>query len=148
MTDSVIEPIVVTPDVKKPDMKPDMTKVREAKKRKQQERDTTLSDLQSQIGKMAQLMKTDLDDSDGPVVVTKKQKVEESGPSLKSEIFKTAMVGVLGVATWYVQSVMFAKKTEPLLSRINPPVVPAPSTPSPQQPSQKIKKIGASGLLE
>jgi hypothetical protein len=101
---------------------PDMTKVREGKKRKQQERDTTLSDLQSQISSMASMMKTDLKpekpevdtdmDPDGPLVVTrKKQKVDDDKPSIKSEIIKTAIVAVLGLMTWYVQSVAFKQKT-------------------------------------
>jgi hypothetical protein len=152
MTDT--EVVVVTPETKQ---KPDMTKVREAKKRKQQERDTMLSDLSKQVSVLGNTMKSELDDqeeTDGPVVVTKKkQKVDENGLSLKSEVFKAVMVGALGLATWYVNSVMFVKKQEPLLDRIQAPITsitPLPvvtplSMPHPMPPK---KKIGASGLLE
>lgn len=146
---------------------PDMTKVREGKKRKQQERDTTLSDLQSQISSMASMMKTDLKtekpevdtdmDPDGPLVVTrKKQKVDDDKPSLKSEIFKTAIVAVLGLMTWYVQSVAFKQKPSSVIDRIAAPVISPSQAPAPSpistRPSLDImpikKKIGAHGLLE
>ena len=45
-------PAVETKEAPKERKIPDMTKVREAKKRKQQERDTTLSDLQNQLSSM------------------------------------------------------------------------------------------------
>ena len=152
MTDT--ETVVTTSETKQ---KPDMTKVREAKKRKQQERDTMLSDLSKQVSVLGNTMKAELDDQeeiDGPVVVTKKKQKVDDGPSLKSEVFKAVMVGALGLATWYVNSVMFVKKQEPLLDRIQAPpitpitplpVVPVTSMPPPMPPK---KKIGASGLLE
>ncbi len=149
---------------------PDMSKVREAKKRKQVERDTALSGLQNQISSMASMMKADLkppkadlkpdvDDEpdDGPMVVTrKKQKLDDSGPSMKSEICKTFIVASLGLLTWYVQSVAFKPKLPSVLERIAAPVV-APSPPSPPStapmrpsvdPLPLKKKIGAHGLLE
>jgi hypothetical protein len=141
---------------------PDMTKVREGKKRKQQERDTTLSDLQSQISSMASMMKTDLKpekpevdtdmDPDGPLVVTrKKQKVDDDKPSIKSEIIKTAIVAVLGLMTWYVQSVAFKQKPSSVIDRIAAPVISPTPPPRQQEPSPLPpikKKIGAHGLLE
>ncbi len=89
MTDTVPEVVVVTPDK----VKPDMTKVREAKKRKQQERDSMLSDLSKQISGLGTTLKTETSDDqedDGSVVMTKKKQKVDDGPSLKSEIFKTA----------------------------------------------------------
>ena len=152
MTDT--EVVVVTPETKQ---KPDMTKVREAKKRKQQERDTMLSDLSKQVSVLGNTMKAEVEEeTDGPVVVTKKKQKVEDGPSLKSEVFKAVMVGALGLATWYVNSVMFVKKQEPLLDRIQAlpitPITPLPVVPvtplSMPPPIPPKKKIGASGLLE
>ena len=150
MTDT--EVVVTTPETKQ---KPDMTKVREAKKRKQQERDTMLSDLSKQVSVLGNTMKAEEEETDGPVVVTKKKQKIEDGPSLKSEVFKAVMVGALGLATWYVNSVMFVTKQEPLLDRIQaPPITPpiTPITPLPVvtsvPPPPPKKKIGASGLLE
>ena len=71
-------------------------------------------------------------------------------------LFKAAMLGALGVTTWYVQSVMFAKKQDSMLDRIQappivtpltPPVIPVTTSQSMPPPPPK-KKIGASGLLE
>ena len=164
-------PAVETKEAPKERKMPDMTKVREAKKRKQQERDTTLSVLQNQLSTMATMMKPDLktvvesdDEDEGPMVVTrKKQKLDSDGPSLKSEIFKTALVGLLGVGTWYVQSVMFAPKQVSVLDKIAPPVIPPPVVPTVVTPAATSKpspapapilslppkkKIGYSGLYE
>ena len=144
---SIPEVVAVVPETKS---KPDMTKVRDAKKRKQQERDNVLSDLSKQISILG---KTD-DQEDGPVVVTKKKQKVDDEPSLKSEIFKAAMLGVLGVTTWYVQSVMFAQKKDSMLDRIQAPPIVTPLTPpvipvtQSMPPPPPKKKIGASGLLE
>ena len=105
------------------------------------------------------------DEDEGPMVVTRKrQKVDSDGPSMKSEIFKTALVGLLGVGTWYVQSVMFAPKPVSVLEKIDPPVIPppvvAPTAITPAataKPSPALtpiltlppkKKVGYSGLYE
>ena len=116
------------------------------------------SDLKPPKADLKPEMDTDEQD-DGPVVVTrKKQKIDDDRPSMKSEIFKTAIVAVLGLATWYVQSVAFKPKLPSVLERIAAPVV-APSPPSPpstasapMRPSVDTlpikKKIGAHGLLE
>ncbi len=165
----------IKPVVEETKKAPDMTKVREAKKRKQVERDTALSGLQSQISSMASMMKADLkppksdlkppkpdvdtdDEPDEPMVVTrKKQKLDDSGPSMKSEICKTFIVASLGLLTWYVQSVAFKPKLPNMLERIAAPVVNSPPTPAPPpvstaRPSLDImplkKKIGGHGLLE
>ena len=142
---------------------PDMTKVREAKKRKQQERDSTLSDLKSQVSSMATLMKTEKpamkpdvkpdvesdEESDEPTVVTrKKQKMDPDTPSLKSEVLKTAIVALLGLGTWYVSNIMFTPPKTNVIERIAAPVIPPVSAPPTRQPEPIKKKIGASGLLE
>ena len=138
---------------------PDMTKVREAKKRKQQERDTTLSDLKNQVSSMATMMKPAKSDvkpdedsdeeSDEPTVVTrKKQKMDTDTPSLKSEVFKTAIVALLGLGTWYVSNIMFTPPKTNVIERIAAPVIPPVSTPPTRQPEPIKKKIGHSGLLE
>ena len=148
MSDTTPEVVAIVPDTK---AKPDMSKVREAKKRKQQERDSMLSDLSKQI---SVLSKTEDEKEDGPVVVTKKKQKLDDEPSLKSEIFKAAMLGVLGVTTWYVQSVMFAQKKDSVLDRIQAPPIVTPLTPPIIPVTQSMplpppkKKIGASGLLE
>ena len=90
-------PVIKEKKVKTP---PDMTKVRDAKVKKQKDRDDTLSTLQNQLSSMASMMKTDMKsdvdtelDDDGPVCVTrKKQKIDNYGPSLKNEIFKVATI--------------------------------------------------------
>ena len=138
---------------------PDMTKVREAKKRKQQERDTTLSDLKNQVSSMATMMKPAKSDvkpdedsdeeSDEPTVVTrKKQKMDTDTPSLKSEVFKTAIVALLGLGTWYVSNIMFTPPKTNVIERIAAPVIPPVSAPPTRQPEPIKKKIGHSGLLE
>ena len=142
----------------------DMTKVREAKKRKQEQRDSTLTALQSQMSSMASLMKTDVkadkttdvdsDVEDGPAVVTRKrQKVDDSdSPSMRKEICRTVLVAALGLGTWYVSNVMFSPPKTSVLDRIQAPVIPI--TPPviaalPSRPAEPPKKkIGASGLLE
>ena len=140
-----------------------MSKVRDAKVKKQRDRDDTLTTLQNQLSGLASMMKTDMKsdvdtelDDDGPVCVTrKKQKLDTDGPSLKNEIFKTAIVGLLGVGVWYTSNIMFAPKQSNVLDRIAAPVVqktPAsvtpPTTVTPSIPTMKKRLIGASGLLE
>ena len=157
MTDIVPEVVVPTPETK-PDtrQKPDMTKAREGKKRKQQERDSMLSDLSKQVSVLGTTLKLTNDDQeeDGPVVVTKQKKQKtDDGPSFKNELYKTLAIGALGLATWYVQSVAFKKPETSLLDRIQPLPLPTPivpivsSVPQSTMPPPK-KKVGASGLLE
>jgi hypothetical protein len=161
MTDIVPEVVVPTHETKhetKPErQKPDMTKVREGKKRKQQERDSMLSDLSKQVSVIGTTLKPETDEEeDGPVVVTKQKKQKtDDGPSFKNELCKAVAVGVLGLATWYVQSVAFKKPETSMLDRIQPlplptPIVPVtPSVPqSTMPPPAPKKKVGASGLLE
>ena len=158
--------------------KPDMTKVREAKKRKQEVRDTTLTDMKNQISSLASLMKSDMksdiqpgvksdvktdtnkkydsdDDDDQPVVVTRKKhkQNEDDKPSLTTEIFRTAIVGLLGLGTWYANSIwrqpvktLPEPKIEPkIVPKIEPKIEPKRFI----EPVQALKrKVGASGLLE
>ena len=158
MTDIVPEVVVPTPETKPEKQKPDMTKVREGKKRKQQERDSMLSDLSKQVSVIGTTLKpeTTAEEEDGPVVVTKQKKQKtDDGPSFKNEVYKTLAIGALGLATWYVQSVAFRKPETSMLDRIQPlplpnPIVPmTPSVPQPTMPPPAPKKkVGASGLLE
>ena len=143
----------------------DMTKVREAKRKKQEQRDSTLTALQSQMSSMASLMKTDVkadkttdvdsDVEDGPAVVTRKrQKVDDSDtPSMRKEICRTVLVAALGLGTWYVSNIMFTPPKTSVLDRIQAPVIPisppAIAAALPSRPAEPPKKkIGASGLLE
>ena len=158
-------PVIKEKKVKTP---PDMSKVRDAKVKKQKDRDDTLSTLQNQLSSMASMMKTDMKsdvdadvDDDEPVCVTrKKQKLDNDGPSLKNEIFKTALVGICGLGAWYASNVMFTPKQTSVLDRIAAPVItktpasitsplppPTPTT-SPSFPSVKKRVVGASGLYE
>ncbi len=156
-------PVAKEKKVKTP---PDMSKVRDAKVKKQKDRDDTLSTLQNQLSSMASMMKTDMKaevdadvDDDEPVCVTrKKQKVDSDGPSLKNEIFKTALVGMCGLGAWYASNVMFTPKQTSVLDRIaapvitktpvTPPLPPPTPTISPSFPSVKKRVVGASGLYE
>ena len=154
--------------IKKVKTPPDMTKVRDAKIKKQKDRDDTLSTLQNQLSSMASMMKSDMKsdvdtelDDDGPVCVTrKKQKLDNDGPSLKNEIFKTALVGLCGLGAWYASNIMFVPKQTIVIDRIAAPVITKtpiapPQTPAPPptpaaSPLLPVKKrqIGASGLYE
>ena len=139
-----------------------MQVMRAAKKRKADERDVTIQDLKKQIGSIADAM------SNKPEVVTRPQKDEESSmPSMSTEFFRTALVGLLGLGTFYVSNVWNKKpKLMPPAPPTPAPVVPAPVVPAPAapptppspvvpkaSPTQFIdlkpkRKIGASGLLE
>ena len=154
-------PVIKEKKVKTP---PDMTKVRDAKVKKQKDRDDTLSTLQNQLSSMASLMKSDMKsdvdtelDDDGPVCVTRKKQKIDDGPSLKNEIFKTALVGLCGIGAWYASNVMFTPKQSSVIDRIAAPVItktPIPAIPSPPTPiipslpPVKKRLIGASGLYE
>ena len=72
----------------KDDAQEKMKGMRAAKKRKAEERDTTIQDLKKQVGSLADAM------SNKPEVVTR-QKDEETGsmPSMSTEFFRTAVVG-------------------------------------------------------
>jgi len=132
-----------------------MAAVRQAKKRKQLERDDTLSDLRAQIGDLASLMKSKTSDvapdvapdvtpdvtpdqqpdlDEGPVVITRQSSSSSSnGPSVKTEIMRTTAVGVLGLATWYLSNVW--AKPQPKQSPLPPaslPPTPLPPAPTPQ----------------
>ena len=134
-------PVIKEKKVKTP---PDMTKVRDAKVKKQKDRDDTLSTLQNQLLSLASMMKTDMKsdvdtelDDDGPVCVTRKKQKIDDGPSLKNEIFKTALVGLCGIGAWYASNVMFTPKQSSVIDRIAAPVItktPIPATPSPPTP--------------
>ena len=142
-----------------------MQGMRAAKKRKAEERDTTIQDLKKQIGSLADAM------SNKPEVVTRQKDEETSSmPSMSTEFLRTAVVGLLGLGTFYFSNV-WAKRpklTAPVLAP--PPPTPAP-TPAPPvavtatpthsvaDPTPKAspthfidmkpkRKIGASGLLE
>ena len=134
-----------------------MQGMRAAKKRKADERDSVLQDLKKQVGSLADAM------SNKPEVVTRPQKDEESSmPSMSTEFFRTALVGLLGLGTFYVSNVWNKKpKLMPPTPPTPAPVVPAPAAP-PTPPSPVVpkalptqfidlkpkRKIGASGLLE
>ena len=139
-----------------------MQGMRAAKKRKADERDSVLQDLKKQVGSLADAM------SNKPEVVTK-QKDEESSsmPSMSTEFLRTAVVGLLGLGTFYFSNV-WAKRPK-LMPPAHTPVAPptpvapltpvAPIAPTPTPPVVKVspttfidlkptRKIGASGLLE
>ena len=132
-----------------------MQGMRAAKKRKADERDVTIQDLKKQIGSIADAM------SNKPEVVTRPQKDEESSlPSMSTEFFRTALVGLLGLSTFYVSNV-WAKRPKLMAPTPTPPTpAPAPhAAPTPTPPVVKAspttfidlkpkRKIGASGLLE
>ena len=148
-----------------PEQVPDkMAAVRQAKKRKAQEDRDTLSDLKQKVSNLADSM------SSKPEVVTK-QKDEESSsmPSMSTEFLRTAVVGLLGLGTFYFSNV-WAKRPK-LMPPAHTPVAPptpvapltpvAPIAPTPTPPVVKVspttfidlkptrkKVVGASGLLE
>ena len=138
-----------------------MATVRAAKKRKQSERDDTLSDLRSQIGDLAALMKSKSSDvtpdvtpdvssdvtpdvtpdvtsdvDDGPVVITKQPSPSSGGPSVKVEILRTTAVGVLGLATWYLSNVWAKPQDSKPTPTPLPPSIPRPSIPPPARAPQ------------
>ena len=142
-----------------------MQGMRAAKKRKAEERDTTIQDLKKQVGSLADAM------SNKPEVVTRQKDEETSSmPSMSTEFFRTAVVGLLGLGTFYFSNV-WAKRpklTAPVPSPVVAPPVAAPPvattqppivapTPPPILPKaspthfidmKPKRKIGASGLLE
>ena len=145
-----------------------MQGMRAAKKRKAEERDTTIQDLKKQVGSLADAM------SNKPEVVTRQKDEETSSmPSMSTEFFRTAVVGLLGLGTFYFSNV-WAKRPKLTASNVTPtPVAPTPVAPAPPaaatqppvvaptpppilpkaSPTHFIdmkpkKRIGASGLLE
>ena len=142
-----------------------MSAVRNAKKRKAQEDRDALSDLRKQVGSLADSM------SNKPEVVTRQKDEETSSmPSMSTEFFRTAVVGLLGLGTFYFSNI-WAKRpklTAPVPVVTPTPVAPAPPaaatqppvvapTPPPILPKaspthfidmKPKRKIGASGLLE
>ena len=149
-----------------------MQGMRAAKKRKAEERDTTIQDLKKQVGSLADAM------SNKPEVVTRQKDEETSSmPSMSTEFFRTAVVGLLGLGTFYFSNV-WAKRPKltapvaaptplpttqlpttqlpaPPVAATQPPIVtptPPPILPK-ASPTHFIdmkpkRKIGASGLLE
>ena len=156
----------------KDDAQEKMKGMRAAKKRKAEERDTTIQDLKKQVGSLADAM------SNKPEVVTRQKEEETSSmPSMSTEFLRTAVVGLLGLGTFYFSNV-WAKRPKlaapvvqapvvtttpvapaPPAAATQPPVV-APNLPpvaSPVVPKaspthfidmKPKRKIGASGLLE
>ncbi len=143
-----------------------MQGMRAAKKRKAEERDTTIQDLKKQIGSLADAMSK-------PEVVTRQKDEETSSmPSMSTEFLRTAAVGALGLAVFYLNNIwgkrpkLTAPVSPPVVHEPVPPVVtPAPvaatAAPAPvtlpvapkASPTHFIdqkpkRKIGASGLLE
>ena len=145
-----------------------MAGLRNAKKRKAQEDRDALSELRKQVSNIADSM------SNKPEVVTRPQKEETSSPSMATEFFRTAVVGALGLAVFYVNNI-WAKRPKlmdtvaapPTQSANTPAPTPAPThvpTPatahvplSPVVPKaspttflelKPKKRVGASGLLE
>ena len=142
-----------------------MQVMRAAKKRKADDRDSVLQDLKKQVGSLADAM------SNKPEVVTRPRKEEESSmPSMSTEFLRTAVVGLLGLGTFYFSNV-WAKRPKllpPAPTPVAPPVPVAPPTvaptPTPVAPPSlpkaspspttfidlkpRKKVVGASGLLE
>ena len=107
----------------KDDAQEKMKGMRAAKKRKAEERDTTIQDLKKQVGSLADAM------SNKPEVVTRQKDEETSSmPSMSTEFFRTAVVGLLGLGTFYFSNV-WAKR--PKLTAPVPVVTPTPVAPAP-----------------
>jgi hypothetical protein len=147
-----------------------MAALRNAKKRKAEDRDSVLQDLKKQVGSLADAM------SNKPEVVTR-QKDEDAAPppSFSTEVLRTAAVALMGLGTWYVSNI-WAKRPKlaapvpapPGVTPAPPCITPAPTVPTgpataPPVPLSPVvpkaspthfidlkpkRKIGASGLLE
>ena len=155
----------------KDDAQEKMKGMRAAKKRKAEERDTTIQDLKKQVGSLADAM------SNKPEVVTRQKDEETSSmPSMSTEFLRTALVGSLGLAVFYLNNIWGKrpKLTAPVVQVPVPVVTPTPvptvtpavptvtpistlCTPLPVAPKaspthfidlKPKRKIGASGLLE
>ena len=135
-----------------------MQGMRAAKKRKADDRDSVLQDLKKQVGSLADAM------SNKPEVVTKQKEEESVMPSMSTEFFSTAVVGILGLGTFYFSNV-WAKRPKLMAPTPAPTAPTAPPTaptaptapvapPAPKAPPTTFidlkpkRKIGASGLLE
>ena len=142
-----------------------MAGLRQAKKRKAQEDRDALSELRKQVSNIADSM------SNKPEVVTRPQKEETSSPSMSTEFFRTAVVGMLGLGVFYFNNVWgkrakLATVAAPTQSANTPAPTQSANTPAPPvahvplspvvpkaSPTHFIdlkpkRKIGASGLLE
>ena len=143
-----------------------MQGMRAAKKRKAEERDTTIQDLKKQVGSLADAM------SNKPEVVTRQKDEETSSmPSMSTEFLRTALVGSLGLAVFYLNNIWGKRPkltapvpspvvtpTPPVAAPVAATVAPTPSvaTPAPTPKASPTtfldlkpkRKIGASGLLE
>ena len=144
-----------------------MAGLRNAKKRKAQEDRDALSELRKQVSNIADSM------SNKPEVVTRPQKEEASSPSMSTEFFRTAVVGMLGLGVFYFNNVWGKRaKLDTMPTVAAPATAPAPA-PAPTVPAtapsvahvplspvvpkaspthfidlKPKRKIGASGLLE
>ena len=147
-----------------------MSAVRNAKKRKAQEDRDALSDLRKQVGSLAEAM------SNKPEVVTRPQKDEETSvPSMSTELMRSALVGLLGLGSFYFANIWSkrpklvtdtpavppASVVAPTVPSVTPvtPATPVAPTPAPakkaspthfieMKPPPPKRKIGSSGLLE
>ena len=139
MTDD--SPVIELPVVEKVVDK--MEKVRAAKKRKSDERDSTLTDMKKQIADMASMINSSAaspaaspatspavsagapatspeassEISSEPVVITKQGEEDEpESPSFRNECIKSGIIGILGLGTWYASNVLFAaKQAKPII---------------------------------
>ena len=117
---AVMETILPDVDTKKTRM----ANVRDAKKRKQVDRDDTISEMKKSISEMVSLMKptedtpTDtpadrVNNSPVPCVVTIDDDMPVSnGSGMRVEICRTLTVSILGLGIWYVNNIWNKKKTE------------------------------------
>ena len=141
--------------------------MRAAKKRKADDRDSVLQDLKTQVSSLADAMS-----SNKPEIVTRPQKDEESSmPSMSTEFLRTAVVGLLGLSTFYFSNIWAnrlklvtdtpASVVAPIVPSVTPvtPATPVAPTPAPakkaspthfieMKPPPPKRKIGSSGLLE
>ena len=131
-----------------------MSAVRQAKKRKAEQDRDALSDLRKQVGSLADAM------SNKPEVVTRPQKDDEASvPSMYTEFARTALVGLLGLGTFYISNV-WAKRPKLMVADSPPPAAPpvvAPTVPSvtPVTPATPVtptpapaKKAGATHFID
>ena len=119
-----------------------MAGLRNAKKRKAQEDRDALSELRKQVSNIADSM------SNKPEVVTRPQKEEASSPSMSTEFFRTAVVGMLGLGVFYFNNVWGKRAklvdTTPTQSANT---VAAPATAHAPAPTQSANTVPATAPL-
>ena len=109
-----------------------MAGLRNAKKRKAQEDRDALSELRKQVSNIADSM------SNKPEVVTRPQKEETSSPSMSTEFFRTAVVGMLGLGVFYFNNVWGKRaKLDTMPTVAAPATAPAPA-PAPTQSANTV----------